>query len=99
EVAVGHIIDMVERRTAGSDTPPPAMGSPVPWNDAFDAMLQAVSAVVKAHSLDDDVRWCLIRIIMQSLEDGTLRLSVGPSVVQLISSRPWLAGAEDAMAT
>lgn len=64
---MGHIIDMAAWRTArGADARPPVIGSPAPSNDALDGMLQAVSAVLKARALGDDVRWRLIGTIMQS---------------------------------
>jgi len=67
---MGRIIDIAALRDAKAR--PPAKGSPGPSNDV-DGMLHAVSAVLKADTLDDDLRWRLIGTIMQSLEQRRRR--------------------------
>ena len=62
---MGQIIDIAAR---DADENPSAKGSPAPSDDALDGMLRAVSAVLKAPTLDDNVRWGLIDTIMQSSE-------------------------------
>jgi hypothetical protein len=69
-MAMGHIIDIAAR---AADTNGAAKGSPTSSEDAIDGMLQAVSALLKAQPLDDDVRWGLISSVMQSLERGGRR--------------------------
>ena len=64
-MAVGHIIDIAAR---DADTNRAAKGFPASSEDAIDGMLQAVSVLLKAQPLDDDVRWGLIDSVMQSLE-------------------------------
>jgi hypothetical protein len=73
ETAVADIIDIATWRAAhAADTKSVAATQPAPPTDALDGMLTAVSAALTANTLDDDTRWRLVGVIMQSLGEGRL---------------------------